>query len=957
MTDPYKALGLNPLNTYDKPQVQQRINALKRANEIKYSPEELARFEAEITSGMAADESLAAMKKDFSRVLRSFIFVRTDGKQVILDKSADAICKKMKNKGWNIEKDDIDDLTKTPIEKCKDYALNAKLVGALGAMECKPFVEWTNDAVDTANGYGGNVDKLGPKFDASEVRAIYAALNKIFDVLMEQRKCMDLVKAFRKVKPCVDDDKLLEDLKTWSVLWEIVEDIKASSSDRIERSTIEALFESNGFARSGADTDKSLKALEQYCMSMGIIANLSKDDDFDLKCGSCGAYMPKDNEKCTVCGSDLYYHCKCGATTPFSEGKCKRCGMGIALVSDIKETQKKVEKLTASYGLAELRRLLNDLGEHKKNLDPLVLARAEAVLRDNDAIVSKLDSLISASKINEALEASKRYLAGKPNSPDLEQVRLRKSHCESTMAEVRRRLQDAGTLSGKDAAKEYAAIMRLCADCPEANARLEGLRPQKPSSVMLSESMDGFIRIRMAQADGKPAGYEIVKNAGRAPRNREDGETIKTAASEYVDRDIVFGKGYYYAVYSERNGISSSEPTYAGPFAVFSNVRNLRASSETKGIRLRFDVPKGCSRVWMCRSEGSVPASLGMGRVDLGIEGGYLDVESSGEGMSYGYLLVAEYSDGRSTPAFSKGISVVCTYEKVPEPPGNFKVQPKGNGTFSAAWNQCREECRLYSSPKRIGGNKTATADYVRKNMSPLSFETTGQNSASFSLPPGAVLYVYPVVISGSNAAIGAEKLVHNAIPPGNVRCVYSGGRYVVTLDWPKGALAMRACYSGDGFPSDPHEGFSVRKTKQEYDAQKKIEIPSKDSEIFVAVFSEYPESTFSEGRNISCSKLKEKTAIRYSITSGLFGTKIEFSTDPALSALPEMALRVSDFGFPRPDDEKIATVSKVDLNKGRGTFVLSKEAANAYRSSKRSGLFFANFEDYEIYTLEHPRS
>jgi hypothetical protein len=331
----------------------------------------------------------------------------------------------MKNKGWNIEKDDIDDLTKTPIEKCKDYALNAKLVGALGAMECKPFVEWTNDAVDTANGYGGNVDKLGPKFDASEVRAIYAALNKIFDVLMEQRKCMDLVKAFRKVKPCVDDDKLLEDLKTWSVLWEIVEDIRASSSDRIERSTIEALFESNGFARSGADTDKSLKALEQYCMSMGIIANLSKDDDFDLRCGSCGAYMPKDNEKCTVCGSDLYYHCKCGATTPFSEGKCKRCGMGIALVSDIKETQKKVEKLTASYGLAELRRLLNDLGEHKKNLDPLVLARAEAVLRDNDAIVSKLDSLISASKINEALEASKRYLAGKPRSPDLEQVRLR----------------------------------------------------------------------------------------------------------------------------------------------------------------------------------------------------------------------------------------------------------------------------------------------------------------------------------------------------------------------------------------------------------------------------------------------------------------------------------------------------------------------------------------------------
>ncbi len=956
MTDPYKALGLNPLNTYDKPQVQQRINALKRSNEIRYSPEELAKFEAEIVSGSAAEESLAAMKKDFSRVLRSFIFVRTDGKQVLLDKSADAICKKMKNRGWNIEKEDIDDLTDIPIEKCRDYALNAKLVGALGAMDCKPFIEWTNDAVDTANGYGGNVDKLGHKFDAAEARSVYAALNKIFDVLMEQRKCMDLVKAFRKVKPCVDDDKLLEDLKTWSVLWEIVEDVRASSSDRIERYAIENLFESNGLARSGADTDRSMKALEQYCMGMGIVANLSKDDDFDLRCGSCGAYMPKDNEKCTVCGSDLYYRCRCGATTPFSEGKCKRCGMEIKLVSDIKETQKKVGRLASSYGLSELRRLLNDLGEHKKSLDPAVLARAEAVIRENDGIIAKLDSLMSASKIGEALEASKRYLAGKPEVPDLEPVRIRRDRCESVMAEVRRRIRDAGTLSGRDAAKEYAAIMRLCADCPEAGARLEGLRPQKPASVMLSESMDGFIRMRMSQPDGKPAGYVIVKNAGRAPRNREDGETIRTDASEYVDRDIVFGKGYYYAVYSERDGISSAEPAYAGPFAVFSNVRNLRASSETKGIRLSFDVPKGCSRVWMCRSEGSVPAALGMGRVDLGTEGGYLDLESSDEGTSYGYLLVAEYSDGRSTPAFSKGVSVVCTYEKVPEPPGGFRIEPKGNGSYAASWDPCREECRLYSSPKRIG-SRTAAADFVRRNMSPLGCDSSGPSSASFSVPPGTVQYVYPVVISGSTAAIGAGKLAHNAIPPDGVRCVFSGGRYVVTLGWPKGADAVRICYSPDGFPSDPHEGYSVRKDRGEYDAQKRIELPSKDSEIFVTVFSEYPEGAFSEGRSIKCSKMKEKTEIRYEIDGGIFGTKIEFRTDPALSSLPEMTLRVSDYGFPRPDDEKIATISRVDLSKGRGTYTLSKEAAKAYRNSKRSGLFFSDFDDYEIYTLVHPRS
>ena len=99
---------------------------------------------------------------------------------------------------------------------------------------------------------------------------------------------------------------------------------------------------------------------------------------------------------------------------------------------------------------------------------------------------------------------------------------------------------------------------------------------------------------------------------------------------------------------------------------------------------------------------------------------------------------------------------------------------------------------------------------------------------------------------------------------------------------------------------------------------------------------------------------MAEKTVIGYKIVSGfLGGPRIEFSADPDLTGLPEMTLRISDYGFPRPDDEKIATIGHVDLNRGKGTYTLSKDAAKAYRKCRNYGLFFADFSDYEVYTLD----
>lgn len=981
-------LGLNPLkeSSYSTEAILKKIETKrgKWANDSRNKQNDTEqRFKSERLVEMTTDmervmkdpilkrkefSDAATLLKGKAQKLRMDCIILSDGSYIALPGAADSYTKKLHWEG--VVKSDVLKLAGikegSPPKPAGDKILNA--YKGLRAVDAYTPIEMLNTLIQHPN-LEIDLSPLSEGSSFSQIRSAFEVCDKRVnsvrpDVLPEQDS---YIQTMRSVKLVLEPDKELSTLIAYGkcnrALIPVMETIEQEYTTQLSRKYIDELL--NAHLTKDIDSKMAIEILQQFCHKKKIAANFSEADSSMIRCPECGNMVQTGPNTvfCPSCGKNFKTVCPaCGTAQQSRNQICVKCGFNF------KEGMEKANRLALDFRMNMQK---GKVGKAEKSLAQLKdtysgyagIAGMEVELQKAKTNMSTMRKLIldsySKGRYTEAKTACESLVDQYPDalSDDLE-LKQKYGDCVTRYNAADLYCQKASVADSKPQRMAmYVAAVEICQDHPVAKAKLREDPPSGPADAYGKLGDRSFTIKFMAPADANGVTYCIYREKNSLPRITEDTRPLaEVPTTVYVDKTLEPGVEYYYSIYSKRWGILSKEGAHLGPVMTISEVDTVTLEPIDGGLRIMYEKPRGATRVRLWRTDGN---GSGIGtEIALNGQTVYDDIGLVG-GRKYHYLFVAEY-EGRNKVERSQGVVFSGTTVDAPKPVKDMKIKwNKTDGTYTAKWGTT-EPVTLYCTPKKITipGNMVKMDDIVSW-MKPIEPIMEYSDGIRFSLPDGAVQYIYPIIPRGKVGIKGTEMMVANLKPFRDVEKTISNKDCVITMAWPDDAVEAKLVISNGevrGLDDIDAEIKTVR--REEYMEERQIRIPMGHSaKKCINIFALYKindEMIASRGIAVDVYSA-ECRKVRYTVKQEKGGMRMDFSTDPDIGQIPPIVAVQVAVGIPlkRTDGEIIwRSHNPVALAQGKGT--LTVQCKNL-EDPARMRLFFENDADYNMFRFMHP--
>ena len=812
---------------------------------------------------------------------------------------------------------------------------------------------------------GSPPEKIRDAFDQCEKR-----VNNVRPEVLPKQD--SYIQALRAVKLALKSDELLSELTEYGKcqralvpVFEIIEDEYIHPQNRAYIDELMSIY----LTDPEVDVDLAIRALEDFCIRKRFIVNFSESDSSMVRCPHCKSFVETGNEVmcCSICGHLIKTVCpKCNTKQSSANKACVKCGFDLeAGWEKALEIEKKAAGLASAGLISAAEDAARDLREGYSTYPAVEdleqkIETAKAYLTSGK---KKIEQSYRLKRYSEAVDLTrdmlvhyKRFIEEDPEIENIYKESEKRLHEADRLFEKAMRAADS-----RSRTELCVAAAERCPDHTMISSLLGSNAPSPPADASAKVS-EGMVLIRYAvPGDRSGVTFCIYREEFSLPE--VDERTIPIAevgGCFYIDESAEPGVDYYYTVMSKRWGVLSEEGTSCGPATVFAEAQNVSVDPLEDGLRLYFEKPKNCSRVRIWRKSGS-------GDEEVEIQGGGPVIEDRGlcGGCVYYYLFVAEYESPDGRVNRSSGLVFSGTTAVFPDPVRDMKVSwNKADGTFTAEWTG-DENVVLYSSPKSIRMHglliKLGDVDSWMTKIEPIEKR---KGRIRFSLPDGAVQYIYPMIPVGRYAVRGLEVLVADLKPFRDMNWDIMGSDCILTMSWPQGAESAVLVITDSGNPAggpNDLDGERMTVSAEAYSKERMIRLPmGSRPRRTVTIFAVYD----AEGKKITSRGMTFEIVagtcrtLRYSAESGRSkdsNIRVTIESESDVEFIPPVIAVCREEGIPlRRNDGEVIWRSEVPIRLSRGRIAFRIEARPG-DDVRHMRLFFEKDEDYSSFRFVHP--
>ena len=662
-------------------------------------------------------------------------------------------------------------------------------------------------------------------------------------------------------------------------------------------------------------------------------------------CGFCSELAPATASKCPRCGESLEIECpRCGARNPSSNDACQSCGCRTGDAPLVKALLKEGERLALEGDSSGALRSLDKALLYWPGWKPAAEARQriEARRLERENALAEIETLAQGRKLTSARSALDRFerTHGTAGLDDLRR-RLQEGLARAEAAfQDGERQQRAG--KAEAALDRYEEALAACADFEPALRAMAASPPPPPTSLEVTPTAAGFRLAWQAPATARSLAFRILRKAGGAPQNLEDGEKLaEVRGTGLDDASVPVGIPWFYAVFSQRGGIPCHQPATGGPHLRTAEVEDLELFAGDGDVTLRWAPPPGCRRIEIWRRQGAAPGRPGEGTA-LTVAGNSAHDTGLSNGVLYGYRAVAFFAD----PSRPHGEIVTpgrtATATPVAPPAAVMDLAASRTGkTVLLSWTpvlgatvQLRQSTKLPDySPGLI--LPASQAD----RFGALVPGATG-NSAQVTLTGQGRVYFVPLTVASGTAVAGRAAEVTTLDAVTQLKARRTGPHLALTWDWPAGTEETLVAWAHDRHPEDPRQaqGQQARVTRREYERAGCWLLQNVESRPhYISVFAKAPEGdlyappariveTFGQGASVSYRVGVKKSLLRRSVEAAWLELTSSSGDGLILPALVVVGKAHTVPISPR-DGEVLLTVDSLRFERGKALLPLPAQS------------------------------
>jgi hypothetical protein len=640
-----------------------------------------------------------------------------------------------------------------------------------------------------------------------------------------------------------------------------------------------------------------------------------------VRCGNpeCHEMNDASRPNCKRCGQPLFISCpNCGNKVAADEASCPNAACGFPVGDRFLVTYLvgEADRMLSQQDLAGARTSLDEAirlwaprqpDPLRQRLDVLraqLQREAEAQQRTSSQVKALLDGrqFVAARTLLSSLPAT---FAGRDASHRLAEERNREAQ-----SYVRQAL--APGVSADDNADLCTQALRVCSDYAEARDMLAKMPPAPPTNLVVTPS-DRIVSLKWTPSATRNAGYVVVRKSGSQPVSAKDGQQIgKVAGYVYDDTQPVRGLPLYYAVYADREGVTSAAGAVASrSVLLLAEVDRLAHRVSDGAIDLTWQPPDNATRVSVVRKEGGVPRGPVDGIVLTPAESGHLVDRGLVNGRRYGYGVYCQFRDQDGTVLTSRGVTLEATPETPPQPVRTMAITTTATSAgfdVRLTWQAPgKGEVAVLKSP----GEPTLHAGEVTPvdTLSRFGQVMQGErNSLTDHWSKPGVAYYLPLVLFQRMAYVGTAQRWVCIDDIRNLKVQNLGPTLRLQWEWPRDCNDALVAYDRTDWPQPGvrPSTSTLKVTRAEYERLGYSDLGasgSQDYYITVAAVVQYGGDTITGGGARTHLRLASMVTLEYDLRppGRLFGAKhyrLALRTSAPVS-LPVLVLRGKRLGLP----------------------------------------------------------
>jgi tetratricopeptide (TPR) repeat protein len=541
-------------------------------------------------------------------------------------------------------------------------------------------------------------------------------------------------------------------------------------------------------------------------------------------CGLCSTLAPAAAARCPSCGEPLEMDCpRCGVRNPSANAACQSCGSQIGDAPLVKALVKEGERLVVEGDFAGALRSFDKALLYWPAWKTALEARqrAEGKRCEREGALAAIDELARSRKLIAARSSLDRFerAHGAAGLEDLRrrvQEGLARAEALYQEGEKRRRAGDS-----EAALERYEEALTACADFEPALRTMAASPPPPPTALRVTPANTGFRLTWQPPATARSLTFQVVRKAGGAPHGVDDGECLaEVRGAALDDTSAAVGTPWFYAVFSQRGGVSCHHPATSGPHLRTAEVEDLELVSGNGEVTLSWTVPPGCRRVEVWRRQSSPPG--GHDGTALTVAGASAQDTGLTNGLLFGYRVVAVFADPLrpGSELRTSGRTATATPVAPPAPVLDLTASRTGRNVL-LRWSPVAGstvQIRQTSRPPDATPGLVLPASQADRfgNLVP---GTTG-NGAQVTLTGQGRVFFIPLSVAAGTAVVGAVAEVTTLDPVQQLQVRRSGPHLAMTWEWPEGTEEVLVAWAHDRHLEDPRQeqGGRVRVTRREYD-------------------------------------------------------------------------------------------------------------------------------------------
>lgn len=729
----------------------------------------------------------------------------------------------------------------------------------------------------------------------------------------------------------------------------------------------------------GWKLDAATVELRELARKRGFSLSLPGDPTLDtlakqVRCGNpdCREMNDPGRPNCKRCGQALHITCpNCGRKVPADEASCGSCGFAVG------------DRFLVTYLANEADRLLtqHDPDGARARLDEAIRLWAP---KQPDALRQRLD--VSRAQIQRAADEQQRATAQVKALLDGRQffaartlltslpatfagrdasLRLAEERIHEAQGYVRQAL--AAGISADHKADLCTQALRICADYAEARDLLAKMPPEPPSNLVVTPS-ERIVSLRWSASPTRSAGYVVVRKSGSKPVSAKDGQQVgKVAGYNFDDTQPTRGVPLYYAVYADREGVTSAAGAVAlRAVLLIAEVEQLAQRVDDGAVELTWQPPANATRITVVRKEGGVPRGPVDGTVLVPVEPGHLVDRGLVNSRRYGYAVYCQFRDADGAVVMSHGVTLEAAPEIPPRPVDalHMSTTPSGAGfDVRVTWQApAKGEVAVLKSAQEpaLRAGEVVPAEGLSRYGQVIQGDRYGLTDHWGA--PGAAYYL-PLVIFQRMAYAGTAHRWVCIDDVYNLRVQHLGPTVRLQWDWPRDCHDALVAYDRVGWPRlgvQPTTS-TLKITRAEYERLGYVDLSATGGEdyfISVAAVVQHGGDTIIGGGARAQVRLASRVTLEYDLRAPgrLFGAKHYrlVLRSNAAATLPILLLRSKRHGLPmgKADGELLYRTSGPTPVEGELEIELPDRS---YAPDTYAKLFLEDDAAYDAIKVFHP--